>query len=98
MAAFFIFRKNKKNVNYIFLKNIKMKFSQLTYKEKTIHILSILSFVLGWAITFLGLMLPPVGVIDNSVLVAAGQAFVFTAYGLGLNEYIDYKLKKNNEH
>ena len=72
-------------------------------KDKVIVGVSIASFVVGVILTFLGLLLPPMGVIDNSVLVAVGQFLTLAATGLGVKEYIDGKIltaevrRRNNE-
>ncbi len=58
-------------------------------KDSVIVGVSVASFVVGSALTFLGLFLPPTGVIDNSVLVAVGQFLTLCAAGLGLKEYVD---------
>ena len=72
-------------------------------KDKVIVGVSIASFVVGVILTFLGLLLPPMGVIDNSVLVAVGQFLTLATTGLGVKEYIDGKIltaevrRRNNE-
>lgn len=61
-------------------------------KEDIIIYVSVASFIVGVVVTFLGLFLPPVGVIDNSVLVAAGQFLTLCATGLGIKEYVNGKI------
>lgn len=58
-------------------------------KDSVIVAVSVVSFVVGVTLTFLGLFLPPTGVIDNSVLVAVGQFLTLAATGLGVKEYVD---------
>ena len=58
-------------------------------KDHIIIIVSCASFVVGVTLTFLGLFLPPQGVIDNTVLVAVGQFLTLCAAGLGVKEYVD---------
>lgn len=58
-------------------------------KDSVIIAVSVASFVVGVTLTFLGLFLPPTGVIDNSVLVAVGQFLTLAATGLGVKEYVD---------
>lgn len=58
-------------------------------KDSVIAAVSVASFVAGVVLTFLGLYLPPTGVIDNSVLIAAGQFLTLCATGLGVKEYVD---------
>ena len=58
-------------------------------KDSVIVSVAVASFLVGTTLTFLGLFLPPTGVIDNSVLVAVGQFLTLTAAGLGVKEYVD---------
>lgn len=58
-------------------------------RDRVIVGISIASFIVGTILTFLGLLLPPLGVIDNSVLVAVGQFLTLCAAGLGVKEYVD---------
>lgn len=57
-------------------------------KDSVIVGVAVASFIVGCVLTFLGLFLPPTGVIDNSVLVAAGQFLTLCATGLGVKEYV----------
>lgn len=58
-------------------------------KDNVIVAVAVASFIVGVTLTFLGLFLPPQGVIDNSVLVAVGQFLTLAAAGLGVKEYVD---------
>lgn len=58
-------------------------------KDSVIVAVAVASFIVGVVLTFLGLFLPPTGVIDNSVLVAVGQFLTLAACGLGVKEYVD---------
>lgn len=58
-------------------------------KDSVIIAVSVASFVVGVVLTFLGLFLPPTGIIDNTVLLAVGQFLTLTAAGLGVKEYVD---------
>lgn len=64
-------------------------------KNILIYITVILSFILGWIITFLGFYAPPLGEIDNTIIVIFGQALTYCAYGLGIREYADYIIQKH---
>lgn len=52
------------------------------------------SFILGWVLTIAGFIVPPMGVIDNSVIIILGQALTYTAVGVGLKEYADITIAK----
>ena len=58
-------------------------------RDRVIVGVGVASFIVGVVLTFLGLFLPPQGVIDNTVLVAVGQFLTLTAAALGVKEYVD---------
>lgn len=68
-------------------------------REDVIVYVSISSFIVGTALIFMGLFMPPKGDINNSVLVGTGQFLSLTAGGLGIKQYIDgkYGSIKNKE-
>ena len=47
------------------------------------------SFGVASVVTLCGMVLPPLGVIDNSVLVVVGQFLILTATLLGVESYVD---------
>lgn len=53
--------------------------------------LAVLLAAFGCGLLVAGMILPPTGKIDNSVLVAAGEVFIFSASILGIN--LSYNLK-----
>lgn len=67
---------------------------KLSIKNKLIYTTVMFSFICGWVITFLGFYAPPMGQVDNTVIVIFGQALTYCAYGLGLREYGEYIVKK----
>lgn len=67
---------------------------KLSYKNILIYITVIISFICGWVITFLGFYAPPLGTVDNTVIVVFGQALTYCAYGLGIREYGEYIVHK----
>ena len=48
----------------------------------------------GVALLFVSLFLPPVGEISDMVLWAAGEIFTLAGGLLGLDAYLDHKIKK----
>lgn len=62
--------------------------------KKDIWMYSIASFVIivCWAITIIGLYLPPPGQIHSSVLVALGQGILFVATIFGVSYYVKNEL------
>lgn len=57
----------------------------------------IASFIMGWMITIAGFFVPPLGVINNSVIIIFGQAMTYCAVGVGMKDYVDSKLLGNNK-
>ena len=55
-------------------------------------LLAVVSFIIGAALILIGLWLPPLGVIDNSVLIALGELLTFSASVLGINYTYQFKL------
>ena len=64
-------------------------------------LLAVASFIIGAVLILIGLWLPPLGAIDNSVLIALGELLTFSASVLGINYTYQFKLhelKKRVEH
>ena len=60
----------------------------------------LVSFALGWLITIAGFIAPPMGVVDNSVIIILGESLTYVGAALGLKEYADRSillLKSNIE-
>lgn len=55
-------------------------------------LLAVAAFIIGAALILIGLWLPPLGVIDNSVLIALGELLTFSASVLGINYTYQFKL------
>jgi len=66
----------------------------LTPQEKLRYITVVVSFTIGWCITIAGFIVPPMGIVDNSVLFILGQALAYCAVGVGLKDYVDVSIKK----
>lgn len=59
---------------------------------------SVLLLLLGVVIVFVSLYLPPVGVIDPSVLTLIGENFCFVGAVWGIGQYTKVQLKKIDSH
>lgn len=55
------------------------------------------SFVLGWLLVFFGFFAPPLGVIDNSVIIIFGQVMMFVGCAIGLKSYADISIARIEE-
>lgn len=69
------------------MSNHVKKWSDLSIKDKIGYIISISAFIVGTILVFIGMILPPMGIIDNSVLMALGEFFTLSAVFLGINVY-----------
>lgn len=66
-----------------------MKWNDLSIKEKIGYGISISSFVVGTIVTLMGILLPPIGALDPSILTATGEFLTLTAVLLGVHQYIN---------
>lgn len=60
-------------------------------KEKTQLIVACLLVVLGTGLLIAGFIIPPVGIIDNSVLIAFGEIATFAGSLFGIDYHYKYK-------
>ena len=65
--------------------------SEMTFQEKLRSFSIIMALIFGWGITIAGFILPPSGIVDDSVLIILGQALTYVAVGVGLKDYVDSK-------
>ena len=66
-------------------------FKDLSYKDKASYVSAIASFCLGWGLLIAGFIVPPLGVIDATVLTAFGTALIYAAAIFGVALYISDK-------
>lgn len=60
-------------------------------------IVSALLILVGCGLLIAGFCIPPIGIIDNSVLIAFGEILTFVGAIFGLDYSYKYKSIKNNE-
>ena len=63
-------------------------------KEETQLIVACLLVVLGAGLLIAGFIIPPVGIIDNSVLIAFGEIATFAGSLFGIDYHYKYKAMK----
>lgn len=71
-----------------------LSFKDLEVKDKISYILCVASFLCGAVLTFLGVFLSPVGVIDTSILTSLGVFLSFSGAIIGINTH--YSTELNN--
>ena len=64
-------------------------------KEKTQLIVACLLVVLGAGLLIAGFIVPPVGIIDSSVLVAFGEILTFSGSLFGIDYHYRFKMNKD---
>lgn len=73
--------------------NNKLKWNDLTYKERLGYIFASACFALGWLITFIAFFVEPVGDVSNSVLYILGQALLFSGAIVGIGQYFNMEVQ-----
>ena len=63
-------------------------------KEKTQLIVACLLVVMGTGLLIAGFIIPPVGIIDNSVLIAFGEIATFAGSLFGIDYHYKHKAMK----
>ena len=71
-----------------------LSFKDLPTKDKISYILCVSSFICGTALTFCGMFISPVGVIDSTVLTSLGVFLSFSGAIIGINTH--YSTELNN--
>lgn len=64
-------------------------------KEETQLIVACLLVVLGAGLLIAGFIVPPVGIIDNSVLISFGEIATFAGSLFGIDYHYRYKITKD---
>lgn len=67
-------------------------------KDDIKFIMSLILLILGVVIVFISLYIPPIGVIDSSVLTLIGENFVFVGAVWGIGQYSKVQMKKIELH
>lgn len=63
-------------------------------KQKAAYVTAIISFIIGWALTIAGFIVPPTGEVSGSVLAVLGEAMVYAASVFGVTLYFQNELEK----
>lgn len=69
-----------------------MTFKDLPAKDKISYVLCVASFICGTSLTFIGLFVDPLGVIDASVITSLGIFLTFSGSLIGLNVHYSSEL------
>jgi hypothetical protein len=74
---------------------MKEKFNDMSFKEKSAIMSAWVAFLLGWAITIAGFLVPPMGDVADSVLWILGQALIYAASVFGITTYFATSIRQN---
>ena len=66
---------------------MKTTWKDLNIKEKLAIISAIAAFIIGWALSVAGFIVPPLGEVHESLLFILGQALVYAASVFGIAAY-----------
>jgi len=70
------------------------RWRDLDIKNKVAFLTAVAAFVIGWGLTIAGFIVPPVGVVADSVLWILGQALVYAASVFGVGMYVGGEVKR----
>lgn len=74
---------------------MRENFNNMSFKEKSAIMSAWVAFLLGWAITIAGFLVPPMGDVADSVLWILGQALIYAASVFGITTYFATSIKQN---
>jgi len=69
-----------------------LSLKELEVKDKISYILCVASFICGAVLTFFGVFLAPVGIIDASILTSLGIFLSFSGALIGINTHYSKEL------
>lgn len=72
----------------------KNKIEKMTMKEKIAYGTCIAAFVLGWGLTIAGFIVPPMGVVSDSILWVLGQSLLYCGAVVGISSHYGTEVKK----
>ena len=72
----------------------KDKLEKMTMKEKIAYGTCIAAFVIGWGLTIAGFIVPPMGVVSDSILWILGQSLLYCGAVVGISSHYGSEVKK----
>lgn len=72
---------------------LKEKWSDLDLKTRIAYITAIVAFTLGWGLCIFGAIVPPLGMVSDSLLWILGQALLYAASVFGVGMYVTGSVK-----
>ena len=75
------------------MKQSREAWSDLDLKTKLAYITAIVAFAIGWILTIVAFALPPVAIIEESVLWVLGQSLLYAGGVLGVGLYVTHSTR-----
>lgn len=72
---------------------MEKKWKDLDIKSRIAYLTALAAFVIGWGLTIAGFIVPPMGVVADSILWILGQSLVYAASVLGVGMYVGGEVK-----
>ena len=72
---------------------MEKKWRDLDVKNRIAYLTALAAFVIGWGLTIAGFIVPPMGVVADSILWILGQSLVYAASVLGVGMYVGGEVK-----
>lgn len=72
---------------------MKERWRDIDLKTRIAYITAIVAFGIGWILTILGFIFPPLGIVSDSVLWILGQSLVYAASVCGVGMYVTGSVK-----
>lgn len=66
-------------------------------KQRAAYWTAIVAFLVGWALTIAGFIVPPMGEISGSVLAVLGEGLVYAASVFGVTLYFNHQMARFKE-
>lgn len=76
------------------MKNCEQEWKCLPVKEKIAIITAVAAFIVGWALSIAGFIVPPLGEVAESTLWILGQALVYAASVFGITGYFTSETRR----
>ena len=71
----------------------KERWAELDLKTRIAYVTATVAFGLGWGLTIASFIVPPLGIVSDSVLWILGQSLVYAASVLGVGMYVSGSVK-----
>ena len=75
------------------MKQHRETYRELDFKNRLAVVTCLIAFGLGWCLTIVGFIVPPLGEVADSILWVLGQSLLYTSAVLGVGMYTQSLIK-----